>query len=285
MAVDMSDSILRHADILAPGEMAHLARAGLATARPRGLHGHDFHELLWVQNGRVRHHGPGGATDLAEGHVLFIRPGDRHALQGRGAEAMVVSVTLHPGLVDGIGARHPRLHGGMFWSDAAEPARATRDPRQLAELNAAALRLERGARDALAVEAFLVPFCASLVTDAVEMPADAPAWLAPACAAAADPRVFRDGAAGFVRVAGCTHAHVSRTMRRYLGQSPSDYVNARRMDFAARRLAGSTDSLAEIAADCGIPNLSHFHKLFRAHHGTTPQRWRRTHQTDVVQPD
>ena len=44
------------------------------------------------------------------------------------------------------------------------------------------------------------------------------------------------------------------------------------------------NSLTEIASDCGIPNLSHFHKLFRAHHGMTPQRYRKQHQRDVVQP-
>ena len=57
------------------------------------------------------------------------------------------------------------------------------------------------------------------------------------------------------------------------------------MEFAARRLAGTQDSLAEIAADCGVPNLSHFHKLFRLHHGRTPQAFRRAHQRDLVQPD
>ena len=36
-------------------------------------------------------------------------------------------------------------------------------------------------------------------------------------------------------------------MRRFTGQSPSDYINKQRMAFAARRLAGSSDPLAEIA--------------------------------------
>lgn len=280
----MDESVLRHSDILPPGDMVHLTRAALSPSRPAALHGHDFHELLWVQNGAARHHLRSGRADLAEGDLLFIRPRDAHALQGRGDGALVVSITLHPDLVAAIGARHPRLAGRLFWSEDAEPARLFRDARQLADLNRAALRLERGARDALAAEAFLVPLVAALAEEEVALPAGAPGWLAAACAAAADPRVFRDGAAGFARVAGRAHPHVSRTLRRYLDQSPSDFVNARRMAFAARRLAGSTDSLAEIAADCGIPNLSHFHKLFREHHGTTPQRWRRAHQAEVVQP-
>lgn len=281
----MTDSPLSWRDILGPRDRVLLTRATLATRRPPGLHGHDFHELLWVQNGRVRHHLGSGVTDLAEGSLIFVRPGDRHALQGRGSDALVVSVTLHPDLMAGLVARHPGLDGQYFWSAAPDPAQATRDSLQMAGINHAALRLERSARDALAAEAFLLPLLASLQEGRSDLPAGAPAWLAAACAATADPRVFREGAAGFARAAGRAHPHVSRTTRRFLGQSPSDYVNARRMDYAARRLAGTADSLAEIAADCGIPNLSHFHKLFRACHGTTPASYRKAHQRDVVQPE
>lgn len=280
----MAESLLSHRDVLPPGAAIHLARARLATTRPRGLHGHDFFELFWVQNGQVREHLDGAVRDLSEGTLVFLRPGDRHALQGRGEDALVVSVTLHPEVIAGLGLRHPRLVGHLFWAAGPRAECVARDPRQMAEINRAALRLERGAVDALGAEGFVLPLVAGLVEDRLPLPAGAPDWLARACAAAADPGVFREGAAGFARVAGRAHAHVSRTVRRYLDLSPSDYVNARRMEFAARRLAGSTDTLAEIAADCGIPNLSHFHKLFRSHHGTTPRRYRQMHQADVVQP-
>lgn len=277
--------ILRHDDILPTGQQVHVARAVLTTRRPAARHGHDFHELIWVQNGLVRHHLPDRTEDLTEGDLRFIRPGDTHALQGRGEAAMIVSVTLDPALVAGVLARHPGLVGGLFWSTAPQPASARRDLRQMADLNQAALRLERSPRGALDAEAFLPPLCATLAAEVVTLPAGAPDWLAAACAAARDPRVFREGAAGFARVAGRAHPHVSRTMRRFMGQSPSDYINSQRMDFAARRLTGSSDPLAEIAADCGIPNLSHFHKLFRAHHRMTPLHYRRAHQQDVIQPD
>jgi AraC family cel operon transcriptional repressor len=151
-------------------------------------------------------------------------------------------------------------------------------------LNQAALRLERGPRDRLSAEAFLLPLVAALVAEEVPLPESAPDWLRAACVAALTPRVFQEGAAGFVRAAGRAHPHVSRTAQRYLGQTPTDYVNGRRMAHAARRLAGSSDPLAEIAAECGIENLSHFHRLFREAHGTTPAAWRRRHQHDVLQP-
>ncbi|SDE33309.1 AraC family transcriptional regulator [Limimaricola pyoseonensis] len=273
---------LRHAEILAPGAVAALTRAQLGPQRPVP-HGHDFHELLWVQNGRVRHHLPEGREDLAEGDLVFVAPGQVHGLQGRGADALVVSVTLHPDFVAAFGQRHPELAGRYFWSETG-PLRLSRDSRQMAEINRAALRLERGRRDALGAEAFLAPLLCGLMEETVTLPEGAPGWLAAACAGARAPAVFRDGAAGFARLAGRAHPHVSRTIRRWLDMSPSDWVNAQRMDYAARRLVSSGDSLAEIAEECGIPNLSHFHKLFRAAHGETPQRYRRARQRDVVQP-
>jgi AraC family cel operon transcriptional repressor len=275
---------LTHTEILAPGNQVHLTRATLATSRPAQLHDHDFYELIWVQNGRVRHHLADEAQDLNEGDFLFIRPPDLHALQGRGEEALVVSITLHPDMIVSLGLRHPGLTDQFFWSPAPAPVRIRRDSRQLAEINQSALRLERADRTALSAESFLLPLIAGLLDQTESLPTGAPDWLIAACAAARDPRVFRDGAAGFAKVAGRAHPHVSRTVRRYLNLSPSDYINQQRMAFAARRLAGSSDSIAEIAADCGIPNLSHFHKLFRSHHSTTPLHYRKAHQRDVVQP-
>lgn len=279
----MGESTLKAAEIFGPGEVVHLARATLETRRPTALHGHDFFELTWVQNGRVRHHLPDGREDLMEGDLIFLRPGQSHALQGRGEAALAVSVAFDSGLIEAMGARHPDLAGLLFWAEG-RPARARRDPMQLVELNQAALRLERGRRDGLDAEAFLLPLCAALRDARAPVVEAAPDWLVTALTAARDPKVFRDGAAGLARVAGRAHPHVSRTMRRFTGQSPSDYVNAQRMAFAARRLSGTSDSLAEIAAECGIPNLSHFHKLFRGHHGQTPAEYRRRHQRELIQP-
>jgi AraC family cel operon transcriptional repressor len=272
---------LRHADIL-HGDAASLSRAALAPSRPPGLHDHDFFELLWVQNGTLRHHTPQGRQDLPEGSLLFLAPSHAHALQGRGEDTLVVSVTLRPDLIEDVAHRHPGLQGRLFWGPA--PAILARDPRQMADLNAAALRLERGPRDALATEAFLLPLLSQCLAEDVPLPPEAPPWLRQACIAAQNPRTFRDGAAGFVRAAGRAHPHVSRTAQRFLGQTPTDYVNARRMAHAARRLAGSQDPLPEIAAEIGIDNLSHFHRLFREAHGTTPAAWRRLHQQEVTQP-
>jgi AraC family cel operon transcriptional repressor len=261
-----------------------LSRAELDTRRPPCLHSQDFYELLWVQNGTVRMHLPGGRRDLNEGDLLFVRPDQPHGLHGRGEAAIVVSLAIRPGIIRAIGNRHNDLQGIGFWAGSDTPDTLHLDMRQLANLNAAALRLERSPRRKLDLEAFLLPLLVSLDTPPAGLSADAPAWLAAACSAARDPAVFRDGAAGFVAACDRAHPHVSRSMRRYMGTTPSEYINTIRMDHAARQLTGTSDPISEIAADCGLPNLSHFHKLFLEAHGETPQRYRNARQRDLIQP-
>jgi len=276
-----------------PQEAFVLSRAELDTRRPPQLHTQDFHELLWVQNGTVRLHTNDGKRDLREGDLLFISPDQAHGLQGRrtkGAQtdnseaSMVVSLAIRPGVIKSIGNRHEELTGVAFWNDNTAPTIAHRDIRQLAALNQAALTLERSPRRKLYLEAFLMPLLVALDRPPEGIIDGAPDWLIAACTAGQTEAVFREGAAGFVAATGRAHPHVSRTMRRFMGQTPSEYINAQRMDYAARRLTGSPDPIAEIATDCGLPNLSHFHKVFLDHHGETPQRYRRARQRDLIQP-
>ncbi|MEN8840954.1 MAG: AraC family transcriptional regulator [Octadecabacter sp.] len=286
----MDNISLSASDTFGPDEAFVLSRAELDTRRPPLLHTQDFHEMLWVQNGTVRLHTSTEQRDLTEGDLLFISPDQPHGLQGRRAKgahqndeaSMVVSLAIRPGVINAIGNRHDDLAGVAFWGGGLEIAH--RDIRQLAALNQAALQLERSPRRKLFLEAFLMPLLVALDRPPEGLATGAPDWLVAACNAAQNPDVFRKGAAGFVASTGRAHPHVSRTMRRFLGITPSDYVNAQRMEYAARRLTGTSDPLAEIATDCGLPNLSHFHKLFLTSHGETPQRYRRARQRQLVQP-
>ncbi len=275
---------LRHADILQNGAVAQVSRVMLNRKRPQKLHDHDFYELLWVQNGRVRHVSPDSRSELTEGDMIFLQPHHSHALQGKGEAAMVVSVTLHPELIKEIGKDFPALNDHLFWATSPTPVIVQRDSMQLAAINRAALVFEQSAADKLATTAFLLPLLTALVNE-TGLAAAAPDWLWHACVAARNPEVSRNGAAGLVAQTGKAHAHVTRTLKRYSGETPASYINAIRMHHAARALTGGQDPLAEIAAEIGIPNLSHFHKQFRAFHGISPAQYRTAKQRDVVQPE
>lgn len=77
------------------------------------------------------------------------------------------------------------------------------------------------------------------------------------------------------RVAGVHRTHVVRGFRGRLGQTPGEYLRARRIAKACRLLASSDASLAEIALRCGFFDQPHFTKSFRETLDKTPGAFRR----------
>ncbi|WP_460272394.1 helix-turn-helix domain-containing protein [Celeribacter sp. ULVN23_4] len=279
----MLTTALRQADILSKGEDFHFSRSVLSRSRPKSLHDQDYYELFWLHNGRARLVTEGARLSLSEGDLVFLAPGLPHALQGLGEESHIVNIIVRRKRIKELVARFPEMHS-YFPDPGSMPVQVHRDIRQMAHLSTAAKALEAAPRQALYLEAFLLPLLAELISEAHDRPEAVPVWLSDALLRTEDPNVFRDGAAGLVAQCGKAHAHVARTMQSCLGQTPSDYVNHLRMDYAARRLKGTPDSLAEIATDIGLHNMSHFHRLFRARFGMTPRQYRVKYQKGVVQP-
>lgn len=59
------------------------------------------------------------------------------------------------------------------------------------------------------------------------------------------------------------------------GQSPYEYVLARRIDAAKFLMLMTEDSLSHIAQICGLSDQAHLSKIFKRIAGTTPLKWRR----------
>jgi AraC family transcriptional regulator len=77
-------------------------------------------------------------------------------------------------------------------------------------------------------------------------------------------------------IAGASPSHFTRLFRAACGQSPHRYVRTRRLDLAERLIAGSTSSLAAIAATAGFSDQSHLNRVMRAERGRTPGQYRRS---------
>lgn len=63
--------------------------------------------------------------------------------------------------------------------------------------------------------------------------------------------------------------------RRYLGQSPVDFLNEYRLRFSGHLLRSTELPVTEIALSCGFNHLSYFSKLFTERFGCPPREYRR----------
>ena len=69
-------------------------------------------------------------------------------------------------------------------------------------------------------------------------------------------------------------SHFMKYFKKVMGRSFVDYLNDYRLSMASRLLLSSTDSILEIATDCGYENLSYFNRLFKKKYGITPSAYR-----------
>ena len=258
-----------------------LTRAALTTSRPKSLHVQDYGEVFWVQNGAAWHYDDQGRRLISEGDVVFVQPDMPHAFQAKTKDTYVTAVLVRSDILEEIYKAHFELNGSGFWTEDGRALISPRNLTQRSQLSGSLRTLEQGEATELRLKAFLLPLLASLPKP---QNGNIPLWLVMALADAEAPDVFSQGAAGLVKSSGKTAAHVSRTCQKFLGRSPSQLMNARRMTYAAKLLAHTDESLSEIAAACGLGNLSHFHRLFQSHHQTSPAAWRRAHQKNVITP-
>ena len=89
----------------------------------------------------------------------------------------------------------------------------------------------------------------------------------------ADPRALR--LHDLARVARISEDHFVRAFRASVGQTPHQYLVARRIDTARELLKRSALPIADVGRAVGFSGPSHFAAAFRQRVGVTPAQWRR----------
>lgn len=265
---------------LRPGEAFGFTRKSLPEQPPVLEHTHDYFELMLIEQGQAHHWINGVEEVLDDGHLVFVRPPDSHALQSvPGTGARILNVIFRRDTAAHLANRYgAEIAGRFFWQTGQLPVSLRLTGPQRERAVNALLTLQTSHRSLVRIEHFLLSVMTH-VLDASDVIDDrAPGWLLAACRAAREPRVFRQGAEGFLGAAGRSHEHVCRQTRRFLGLSPTQYINRIRIQHAAMLLSGTDRMLADVASDCGFENISYFHRLFREQYGTTPRSYRIRHR-------
>jgi AraC family transcriptional regulator len=78
--------------------------------------------------------------------------------------------------------------------------------------------------------------------------------------------------------------HFCRVFRVSFGHSPHTYVTRRRVERAQGLLLTTSQTLGQIALDCGFADQAHFTKIFRRSCEESPGEWRRTRMGGTNKP-
>lgn len=248
------DVILRLADVngFTVGELTFPSNYVQAEFEP------ELPYLAFVLDGAMRKSISGGMTFEA-GSALTMPAGSRHGARfgPKGARIVIVKARDKASAVsfDRCERLPARGLGWLAWRLAAE-LRASDDAAPLA------------------AEGLALELLAAANRERFRRTGRAPAWLGTA------EELLRARIGECVRLSDLAAAidvppvQVARAFRAHCGLSVGEYGRRLRIEWATAEIVGGDRPLAEIAAEAGFADQSHFTRLFMRYVGTTPGRYR-----------
>lgn len=76
--------------------------------------------------------------------------------------------------------------------------------------------------------------------------------------------------------------YLSSLFKKEIGCTLTDYVNRKRMKYAAQLLTTTMLQVQTISQYCGIQDLNYFSKIFKRYYGSAPTEYRQTYQVHIV---
>ncbi len=73
---------------------------------------------------------------------------------------------------------------------------------------------------------------------------------------------------------GVNASYLSSLFKKEIKTTYTDYVNKKRMEYAAQLLVSTNEQIQHIAQQCGILDLNYFSKVFKKYAGITPIKYR-----------
>lgn len=248
-------------------------------------HSHDFAEIVLVNSGAALHRVNGEEQRLAAGDLVFIRPDDRHGFAAAPASERVEIVLLSFELEVLLGLS-VYLENDVFlqaWTAPVLPPRFGLEPAETGTLYARLLRLNNTAQSPvlrkIRLKILLGELYARFFIDEAERvrATHVPAWLGKLCDAMREEANFCAGVERMRKLACRSPGHLCKAFRRYLGKTPTAFVNELRVNHAARLLADTDEDILGIAYRLDFGGASRFYHLFRRHYGLPPAAYRKLH--------
>lgn len=108
----------------------------------------------------------------------------------------------------------------------------------------------------------------------LEKPDNFPKWLSNVLEGLDDIENLQKGLDYIISFSERTQSHICRAFAKHLNMTPSNYINNKRLNYAANLLAHSDKEIIDIVYEIGINSVSNFYHLFKKQYGITPLKYR-----------
>ena len=248
-------------------------------------HAHEFYEVFLTLSGTVEHWINGETHKLPEGSLVFIRPNDTHGFLYKNPNCNnteYVNLSFSKELAESIF----NLLDGIDWPSLLEckmPKVAFLNKNSKNRLLTSMEVLNTiDYKDKSAIEMrtkiILSDLFLTYFSKKLEYEHDnKPQWLLQLLKEMEEKENFTLGINRMIELSGKSREHLSRYMKKYVGQSITEYVNSLRVNYAANLLINTNIPIIDICMISGFQNLSRFYEVFKARYGTTPLTFKKNY--------
>ncbi|WP_052516609.1 helix-turn-helix domain-containing protein [Paenibacillus popilliae] len=254
-----------------------------------GSHTHDFFEFFFIVEGSAYHCVNGQRETLHEGMLVFMRPQDIHYYeQLPGVDCRLINLSFYKqtvmDLFEYLGEGFPKesfLTSPFPVSiqlSQQEKLQLQRRMGKLYQIPQHEKQWYRTELRALLAEVYSHYLMHSVIIEQDEKPE----WLLVLCKEMKKPEHFTEGIPAMISLSGKSHAYLCRIFKKWEKQTPVQYLNRIKLQYAENLLLHSDRDVLDIALEAGFLNLGHFYKSFKTLFGNTPQHHRRIHHVRLT---
>ncbi len=245
-------------------------------------HYHRHYEVALILSGKMHHYINGEVKELSAGDLLFIRPEDTHAFGDatpNGVELMNIAFSCEHfehfrRYMDDTDFPFEMLLSSPLPTVIKVNVQEVRE--MYRRFDAYRLKSDNADQIKMVMRQLLCELlgCFLQKESYLSNPHPIPAWLEVTCLQMRKFENFTAPPERMVEISGRSKEHLSRTMKKYMGITPSAFVYELRILHAADLLRFSNQSVLDICFTCGFENTAYFHKKFKEKFGESPKKYR-----------
>ena len=250
-------------------------------------HGHDFSEVCIMLSGIAKHTANGNVTHLKAGDVVLIRPDDVHKyaeLHGETFTFCNLNFTneTRDQLFSFLGEGFPSKT--LLSSDIPPLSRMTK--REVSHFETKLTHISTipqndDAKRKTALRILLM----DIFTDqfsSYHVPDDSlPVWLDELCQKMRANANFVEGSEKMIALSEKSREHLSRSMKKHMNMTISEFVNDLRLNYIANMLRNSNKKISDIVYDSGFNTISLATTLFGKKYGMSMRQFRSCGDIDI----
>ena len=245
-------------------------------------HYHDYYEIFLLLEGQAEHFVNGARVPLEKGSLVFIRPSDTHDYLPRGGKPFsMLNITISKSTCEELFSYLGEGFCATRLLDAKLPPEILLSEvgfdyvlSQMTSIRTIDVSDAPRLQTALRILLFRI-FTRFFADFTEEEGHEMPPWLSTLCAEMRKNGNFTHGIDRMLFLCDKSREHLSRSIKKYMGMTLSEFINDLRLKFIANMLKNSNHDIADIIFESGFGNISWAAELFRQKYGTTMSNYRK----------